>query len=135
MPIYYNSVDLPIWNALDMWIGKLSEKNYTVLFLNLVLDSNPVILHSNMNFLKDGQIFILLVYFQISCQIYQSLLFSLYCWSYRLIMYLWVAIINKTLDTVVNFSVYCPSPEVTITSSLSQHVLAHTSVTHRQHLY
>ena len=37
---------------LYLWVVKLSEKNYTVPFLNLVLESNPVILHSNMNTLE-----------------------------------------------------------------------------------
>lgn len=50
-------------------------------------------------------------------------------------MYLWNATINKTSDSVVNFSVYCLSPDVKLTSSLSQHVLAHTKTTHRQRLF
>lgn len=50
-------------------------------------------------------------------------------------MYLWNATINKTADSVVNFRVYYPSLDVKITSSLSQHVLAHTKATHRQQLF
>lgn len=45
-------------------------------------------------------------------------------------MYLWDAIINKISDILVDFGVYCPSPEVKITSSLCQYVLAHTNATH-----
>lgn len=50
-------------------------------------------------------------------------------------MYLWNAIINTTSVSVVNFSVYCPSLDVRITSSPSQRVLAHSDATHRQHLF
>lgn len=50
-------------------------------------------------------------------------------------MYSWNAIINTTRDSVVNFSVYCPSLDVRITSSLSQHVLAPSNATHTQHLF
>lgn len=50
-------------------------------------------------------------------------------------MYLWNATINKTSDSVVSFSIYRLSLDVELTSSLSQHVLAHTKATHRQHLF
>lgn len=110
-----------------MWIAKLTN-NCTVL-LNLTLGPSPIILHTNMKILESGQVF---------TQILGHLIipfYFLYCCTYRLIVYGWNATISKPSDSVVNFSVYCPSLDVKITSSLSQQVLAHTKATHRQHLF
>lgn len=45
-PMYWRIV------RLEMWIGTWNLNNYTVLFLNFTLDTNPIILHNNMNMLE-----------------------------------------------------------------------------------
>lgn len=109
-----------------MWIAKLTN-NCTVL-LNLTLGPSPIILYTNMKILESSQVFTQILGHLIS-------FYFLYCSTHRLIVYLWNATISKPSDSVVNFSVYCPSLDVKITSSLSQQVLAHTKATHRQHLF
>lgn len=111
------------------------KSNYVVLFLNLALGMSPMILHTTM---KTVERWPNLYYFSIFSNIMSNLSFPfifLCCSTYRRIVYLWNATVNKIADSVVNFSVHCPSLDVKITSSLSQHALAHTKTTHRQHLF
>lgn len=117
-----------------MWSMKLLHvimKSYSW----IQLCTSLIILHSNKKILERWSDFYL---FSVFSNIVSNLSFPfifLYCSTYKLIMYLWNATINKTSDSVVNFRVYYPSLDVKITSSLSQRVLAHTKATHRQHLF
>lgn len=119
---------------IGMWSMKLLQiitKSYSWIWLC----TSPIILHSNKKILERWPDF---YPFSVFSNIVSNLSFPfifLHCSTYRLIMYLWNATINKTSDSVVNFRVYYPSLDVKITSSLSQHVLAHTKATHRQHLF
>lgn len=121
---------------MNLYVDRETLKsNYVVLFLNLTLGTSPMILHTNM---KTVERWPDLYSFSVFSNIMSTLSFPfifLCCSTYRRIVYLWNATVNKLSASVVNFSVPCPSLDVKITSSLSQRALAHTRTTHRQHLF